>query len=396
MTIRLLLSFLFSISLFAQAPDFGSREDKGLIEFSEINEASGIAASKINTNVLWVHNDSGDSARIFAINNSGKHLGVYSIENATNRDWEDIEVGPGPVDNESYIYIGEIGDNSAQYDLKYIYRVPEPVVNPDQNPVYISLGNVDVIKYQYPDGPRDAEALLVDPLTKDIYVVSKREVNVSVYRAAYPQSLTDVITLDKIATLPLTQIVGGDISADGSEILLKNYDFVFYWQRNAQQTITDVFTHNQYYQLPYKREPQGEGICWSYNSDGYYTVSEELLGVPAHLYFYPRVGPNGVDSLKNKDKGSDYFLEQNYPNPFNPVTSIQYAVGNSHRQQDNQYVSLKVYNILGEEIADLLNEQKSPGKYEIVFNAGNYSSGVYFYKLQTDEYIRTKVMTLLK
>ncbi|OGU71631.1 MAG: hypothetical protein A2V93_06410 [Ignavibacteria bacterium RBG_16_34_14] len=385
----IIIPFL-TLSLFAQVPSFGPREDKGLIEFYAITEASGIAASKKNTNVLWTHNDSGDLARIFAINNNGEHLGVYTIENATNRDWEDIAVGSGPNENEEYIYVAEIGDNLSQYDLKYIYRIPEPIVDANQAPVNISLGNADVIKYRYPDGSRDAETIMIDPVTKDIYIVSKRENNVRIYLAAYPQSLTDTLSLEQVATLPLTQIVAGSISPDGKEILLKNYDYVYYWHRNLQQTIAEALTNNQYYLLPYTREPQGEAICWSYNSDGYYTVSEEIFNIQAHLYFYPRIGPNNIDAEGNKDEGSDFNLEQNYPNPFNPSTSIQYAI------DSKQYATLKVFDILGNEISTLVNDEKPEGKYEVFFNAADLANGIYFYKLQTDEHIETKAMTLLK
>ena len=340
--------------------------------------------------MLWTHNDSGDLARIFAINNNGEHLGVYTIENATNRDWEDIAVGSGPNENEEYIYVAEIGDNLSQYDLKYIYRIPEPIVDANQAPVNISLGNADVIKYRYPDGSRDAETIMIDPVTKDIYIVSKRENNVRIYLAAYPQSLTDTLSLEQVATLPLTQIVAGSISPDGKEILLKNYDYVYYWHRNLQQTIAEALTNNQYYLLPYTREPQGEAICWSYNSDGYYTVSEEIFNIQAHLYFYPRIGPNNIDAEGNKDEGSDFNLEQNYPNPFNPSTSIQYAI------DSKQYATLKVFDILGNEISTLVNDEKPEGKYEVFFNAADLANGIYFYKLQTDEHIETKAMTLLK
>jgi hypothetical protein len=383
-----LIIIAFTFSLFAQAPSFGPREDRGLIEFSQINEASGIASSKKNINVLWTHNDSGDSARIFAMNNNGKHLGVYTIENANNRDWEDIAIGPGPVENENYIYIAEIGDNLAEYDLKYIYRIVEPVVDENQEPVNISIENADVIKYGYPDNLRDAETIMLDPLTKDIFIVSKRENNVGVYLAAYPQSLNDTLTLEHVATLPLMQTVAGDISFDGKEILLKNYDNVYYWRRDLQQSVAEALTNNQYYILPYTREPQGEAICWSYNSNGYYTVSEELLNIPAHLYFYPRTGSNNID--ENKDEGSDFHLEQNYPNPFNPSTNIRYAVGSK------QYATLKVFDILGNEISTLVNEEKPEGKYEVLFNAVDLANGIYFYKLQTDDYLETKAMILLK
>jgi hypothetical protein len=274
----------------AQAPSFsvGQPEDRGILQFREINEASGIAASKKNIGVLWTHNDSGDSARIFAIDTHGKLLGIYHIEGVTNRDWEDIEVGPGQVKGKEYIYISETGDNDAKYKKKYIYRVPEPDVDTNKAAVYATLKDCDIITFKYPDGPRDAETLLLDPLTKDLYVVSKREKNVNVYLLNYPQSLKNTSTIKYMLTLPFTMVVGGDISYNGEEILLKTYDSVYYWKRNAGQSVVESL-ENKYYTLPYIREPQGEGISWSYNADGYYTISEEgEFHIPAHLYFYPR------------------------------------------------------------------------------------------------------------
>ena len=85
-----------------------------------------------------------------------------------------------------------------------------------------------------------------------------------------------------------------------------------------------------------------------------------------------------------------FSLEQNYPNPFNPVTSIQYSIGNT------QFVTLKVYDVLGKEIATLVNEEKSAGNYEVNFDASNIPSGVYFYHLQSDSFVKTKKMVMIK
>jgi hypothetical protein len=87
---------------------------------------------------------------------------------------------------------------------------------------------------------------------------------------------------------------------------------------------------------------------------------------------------------------SVYKLTQNYPNPFNPTTTISYSLTN------NSLVQLKIFNILGQEVATLVNEEKPIGKYEINFNASNLSSGVYFYKIQTGDFVQTKKMILLK
>ncbi|RPI65099.1 MAG: T9SS C-terminal target domain-containing protein [Ignavibacteriales bacterium] len=87
---------------------------------------------------------------------------------------------------------------------------------------------------------------------------------------------------------------------------------------------------------------------------------------------------------------TEYKLEQNYPNPFNPSTSIRYQVSSISQ------VSIKVYDILGNEVTTLVNEQKEPGYYEIDFNAGSFASGVYIYRLQANNYVSTKKMMLLK
>jgi hypothetical protein len=107
------------------------------------------------------------------------------------------------------------------------------------------------------------------------------------------------------------------------------------------------------------------------------------------------ISPVGIDNENNLPL--TFNLEQNYPNPFNPSTSIQYAIGS------RQFVTLKIYNVLGQEIETLVNEEKATGIYEVKFNAKDLTSGVYFYKLkatpiggQAGEFIQTKKMILLK
>ncbi len=86
----------------------------------------------------------------------------------------------------------------------------------------------------------------------------------------------------------------------------------------------------------------------------------------------------------------NYLLDQNYPNPFNPSTSIQYAVSSW------QFVSLKVYDVLGNEVVTLVNEEKPAGNYEVEFNGEGLTSGIYFYQLRAGNFIETKKMVLLR
>ncbi|MBK8984198.1 MAG: T9SS type A sorting domain-containing protein [Ignavibacteria bacterium] len=92
----------------------------------------------------------------------------------------------------------------------------------------------------------------------------------------------------------------------------------------------------------------------------------------------------------NSEIPSSFSLMQNYPNPFNPSTKIAYTIPN------NGLVTLKIYNLLGKEVASLINEVKSAGTYEVNFNGANLSSGVYFYRLESGNFVDTKKMFLLK
>lgn len=274
----------------AQTPAFGDPIDCGEIDASAIREASGLVASRQNAHVLWTHNDSGDKNVIYAINDRGKLLGVYTLARAYARDWEDIALGPGPEEGRQYIYVGDIGNNEARYRVQYVLRVPEPVVSAEQAPVQEKLEGVEGISFMYPERNYDAEALMLDPRTKDLYVVTKRDSNVIVFRAPYPQSTTEKFEVEQVAKLPFTMAVAGDISVRGDEILIKTYDSIYYWKRGGGETIAQALARIPQ-RVPYLLEPQGEAVAWKADGEGYYTLSEEFMGLAAHLFFYPRVKP---------------------------------------------------------------------------------------------------------
>ncbi len=267
---------------------FYDEEVLAQLKDARIDEASGIAESLRYPDHFWVHNDSGDEARLFLINRQGETVVTLILQGITHRDWEDIATGPGVEQGESYIYVGEIGDNGAQHTYKNIYRLKEPVLanlNEGQN---VLSGAVETITFSYLDGNRDAETLMVDSQTKDIYIVSKREERVQVYLLEYPQTLTDTLVLPVVQTLPYTRVTAGDISADGSEIVLKTLLSVYYWKRNNNETILEALGR-QAERLPYFMEPQGEAIAWLKDGSGYITVSETSnANVIPILYFYRR------------------------------------------------------------------------------------------------------------
>ena len=87
---------------------------------------------------------------------------------------------------------------------------------------------------------------------------------------------------------------------------------------------------------------------------------------------------------------SKYDLAQNYPNPFNPVTNLEFGISNL------RFVTLKVYDMLGKEVSTLVNEKQSPGTYQVEFDAGSLTSGIYFYRLTSGDFTDTRRMMLIK
>ena len=260
---------------------FSSGSELGEVE-KRLEEASGLAASITHPGLLWTLNDNGNPPEVYLIDQHAQIRLTCKLPNLRNRDWEDIALGAGPEKGKHYVYVGDIGDNDAQYDLKIIYRFMEPVEIEEKT---ITINQYDTLLFRMPDGSRDAETLLIDPLSHDLFIVSKRENEVALYRSPFPFS-RDTTTLEKAATLPLRSIVGGSVSFDGSEVLLKNYSDIFYWKKTGNETLAQMLVKEPVV-LDYKREPQGEAIAWSGDGKEFYTLSESK-GNRANLIVYKR------------------------------------------------------------------------------------------------------------
>ena len=289
---------------------FGAGTRVGTVQQAAVNEASGIAASRKNAGVLWVHNDSGDSARVFAMNTAGTHLGIYNLSGVTATDCEDMAVGPGPTASKHYLYIGDIGDNSAVRTHIRVYRVEEPAVSANQTPVTVSLTGVETLKLVYEDGARDAETLMADPQTGDLYIVSKRESQSRVYRAAAADLVPGpTITLRRMATLPWGWTTAGDISPQGDEIVIRGYYNASVWARPPGTNLWDAFSGTEY-AVPLISEPQGEAVGYDANGSGYYTTSE---GSYQPIYYFARTAGPGPGLLYVEEPGRSCGIRVSAP-----------------------------------------------------------------------------------
>jgi hypothetical protein len=262
----------------------------GRLPIKAMDEISGIAASGINKDIYYIHNDSGDTSRFFAITPEGELKStIYFSGNPHNKfgvnDFEDIAVGPGPVNGKSYVYAGDIGDNYSRWPYITVFRIEEQQAWAKDS---ISNAPADPLYLKYPDGAKDAETLMVDPIEKLLYIVSKRQDSVTVYTAPLNYKPNDTVTLTKRCKLffpgykLFKWITAGDISKDGQQILLKSYTHVYYWERGENEPVWKVMQGKPTV-LPYIQEKQGEAIGFTPDGKGYYTVSE---GVYSPIYYY--------------------------------------------------------------------------------------------------------------
>ena len=274
----------YALPLAHDTVDYYPPVKTGGITDPAIPELSGLAASRAFAGLLWGENDSGNPNSVFVIDSTGTRRATFTVTGASNRDWEDFAIGPGPTPGTNYLYLGEIGDNDALHSTSIVYRFPEPTWTPGATLYSGAIPNVEKIEFRYVDGPHNAESLLIDPLTKDIYIVSKNDI-ANVYYLPYPQRTDTIVTLKKIAVLPLNTLTAGDISADGSEILLKNYVEIYYWKRGPHESVRDALLRAPV-TLPYIQEPKGEGMCFDPTGASFWTSGEVKNNMVPPIYRY--------------------------------------------------------------------------------------------------------------
>jgi hypothetical protein len=247
----------------------------GQVQASALTETSGIAASRTNSGVQWAHNDSGDTARVFAMTTSGQHLGSFTLTGASAIDWEDMAIGPGPVAGKSYLYVGDIGDNNHARASIVVYRVVEPSVNVQQPPGDGQvLGNVETFVLTYPDGAHDAEALAVDPANGDIVIVTKTlSGQAGVYVRSASSSSTTLTRKDPIDLGAGTLVTGASVSPDGSAVVLRTYGSVLLFDRPDGVALDEAFRSSRCTGAS-TSEPQGEAVAVTPDGGGYLTISE--------------------------------------------------------------------------------------------------------------------------
>ena len=246
----------------------------GKIKPTQLEEISGLAASRQNANVLWLHND-GDSGQLFAVSTSGKLAALVTCP-VEIEDLEDIAIGPGPEKGVDYLYLGDIGDNNERRREIRVVRFAEPDLA-GQRGQQLDVDEAEEFRLTYPDGPHDAEALLVDSVTGDLFIVTKEKQRARVYTVA-ADGLKDqaVAKLTAAGKLDVDEVSAGAISPDGSHISLRREARGWLWNREAGESVAAALERKPT-KVPVrgKRQgPNGESIAFSPTGKSYYTVSE--------------------------------------------------------------------------------------------------------------------------
>jgi hypothetical protein len=266
----------------AQQPPYGPPATIATLKNRSISESSGLAASRSTPGAYWTHND--DGPLVYAFNTRGDSLGVFRVEGAKARDWEDMAIGPGPEPDKSYLYLGDIGDNDSRRSEIVVYRVAEPALSNDTakltNTQPGTTESAEAIRLRYPDGKFDAETLLVHPSTGHIYVVTKVPlVNPVVYEAAPPFTPGKVMTMRRIGEIRVPSLfggvlTGGSISPDGRRVALCDYFQGYELVLPAKSSNFNDIWKERMIGFDLGKRQQGEAITYRLDGKAFLATSE--------------------------------------------------------------------------------------------------------------------------
>lgn len=285
---------------------YSTGEALGIPPAKVVPEISGLAVSREYEDVVWVHNDSGDGAVVYALSlTTGELLGTAELPGIAARDWEDMAIGPGPDERFEYLYLGDMGNNSRDQKEFLVYRTPEPVVVKRAGfaPSEALAKYVETFRLAYPepdDAVFDSETLLVDPESGEITVVTKdHNENAGksfVFRTdGEPKEgdLNRLVLVGEIffGTGARNRVSGGDVSADGRWVVVRSYLQARLYRRAEGQSVGEALL-GSYTTVALAFEFQGEAIGFDRRKEfddakapTFYSASE--LGPK-------RLNPNGV------------------------------------------------------------------------------------------------------
>ena len=263
----------------------------GSLGDDELIEASGLAASRRTPGVLWSHNDSGDSARLFALRDDGAPLLQLRLPGVDAVDFEDLSIADCPDDSGPCLYVGDVGDNFRARDDQIVYAMPEPALDVDAEYRVEDAAQVWRFPVHLAEDHVNVEAFAVLPDLSAMVFLEKRNddgVRIMLYRAPWTEGEDAALEVAGRFDSPGPVFVDDgqlitaiDVHPSGARLALRTYTGVFEYRFGDGQGVADMGDVEPVLVVAGPdSEPQGEAIAYDAEGDGLFTVSEDPFGRP--------------------------------------------------------------------------------------------------------------------
>lgn len=264
----------------------------GLVTDARVAEISGIAASRRDDELLWAHNDSHASSSLYAVGTDGRVRAEVAIEGQSNIDWEDL--AGYMLDGEAMLLIADTGDNGGVRSELALIALAEPELVPGQ--ARTSVRPRWVLRFRWPDGPRDCEAVAVDAVAREVLLLSKKRVPAQLFRIPLAAAANPAIVAvaEQVASIPNIpqpsaaelardpgywryrgQISAMDVAPDGLRMVILSYRDAYLYARRPGEAWRDALARAPR-ALGLPSLPQAEAIAFDRTGQAIWTTTERL------------------------------------------------------------------------------------------------------------------------
>ena len=281
-----------------------------------IPEISGIACSRVTPGYIWMQSDDYEDCIVATTELAQRRSMLVNFSKKIRWDWEDMS--GGVYEGKNYLFIGAFGDNEETDGEYSIVWFEEPEITPSSPTITVTPSQ---IRFSYPDGKNNAEALMYDNVEQMIYIITKKYYQpCKVYKLPFRLDYgNEIQTLEEVCSLGIQSDLGdgsrpykgfhlvtaADISPDGKYVLIKNhnnivadYSWILYWEREGNESIAETIKRQPVVLDCYEYEWQGEAMCWL-DSATFYTTSDSEGEPP--VYKYTRRSSQGIGSVQTED-----------------------------------------------------------------------------------------------
>ncbi len=260
----------------------------GVMESRLISESSGVVVSLVRPNLLWTINDSGQTAELFGVHESGKLLCQVelTVESARNQDWEAISAFK--LNDIPHLLVADVGDNSIQRASCQLYFFPETQFEPAEEVKKFTL-TANRIDFVYDGGPRNCEAVAVDPLTNEVWLIEKVYYEskqkqapgifilpLAEYLSATEPGKPKQGTALRIGEFPIRNVTGMEFSPNGERLVIRNYLSAHLYEKLAGKNWRETVSQSEPISVPMPLQRQGEAIAFTADSKSLIVTSESI------------------------------------------------------------------------------------------------------------------------